>query len=137
MKSSSDLILSSLPEPGCDAMMTLFIYVVGGGSVNYCIDTCTCTAEYSRNSACSLNSLSRMGLRRFPQPCGDFGRREGEAQLVLDIHADGGGDDVRVVGVDRRKEKLCTAVGLRVDLVESPLPLQRIEHHPRDLRFAR
>ncbi len=41
MKSSSDLILSSLPEPGRDVMMTLFLYVVGGGSVNYwyCIDT--------------------------------------------------------------------------------------------------
>ena len=67
----------------------------------------------------------------------DFGRREGKAQLVLDVHADGGGDDVGVVGVDRRKEKLCTSVCLRVDLVESPLALQRIEHHPRDLRFAR
>ena len=84
-----------------------------------------------------VSSLSRTGLRRFPQPCDDFSRREGEAKLVLDVHADGGGDDVGVVGVDRRKEKLCTSVGLRVDLVESTLPLQRIEHHPRDLRFAR
>ena len=81
--------------------------------------------------------LSLMGLRYFPQPCGDFGRREGKAQLVLDVHADGGGDDVGVVGVDRRKEKLCTSVCLRIDLVESPLALQRIEHHPRDLWFAR
>ena len=114
-----------------DCTLSLCVVVVGG----------YCSLRVEGSDVCGSlaleQTLSLMGLRYFPQPCGDFGRREGKAQLVLDVHADGGGDDVGVVGVDRRKEKLCTSVCLRIDLVESPLALQRIEHHPRDLRFAR
>ena len=129
---STYLLLSvEMRQLGCHRVHSLCVVVVGG----------YCSLRVEGSDVCGSlaleQTLSLMGLRYFPQPCGDFGRREGKAQLVLDVHADGGGDDVGVVGVDRRKEKLCTSVCRRIDLVESPLALQRIEHHPRDLRFAR